>query len=146
MKRMLAVLFLILLASCSRTQTCTVTLAGYNYTDRPISGYSVDGAGGGNMLARQRNGGSGWACCAEVTVGKPVHIEWTFSSTGPQYEAGMRSEDHELTVIVPKPEGTAPPKYMEVHFYSDNHIELNLVPFPRGARWPAGTDMSNLIN
>jgi len=96
------------------------------------------------MFAGQRNGGSGWACCAQVTVGNPVHIAWTFTDNAAQYAAGIPDEDHQLTVTVPKPEGTTPPKYMEVHFYSKEHIELRLVPFPGHARWPAGTDMLKL--
>ena len=146
MRRIFTALLLILLTSCSRAQTYTVTLAGYDYTDRPIGWYSVDGAGGGNMFAGFLGGGGKWACCADVTVGKPVHIEWTFHTTRAQYDAGMRMEDHELTVTVPKPEGSVPPKYLEVHFYSKDHIELRLVPFPGDARWPAGTDMSKLTD
>jgi hypothetical protein len=124
--------------------TYTVTLASYNYTDRSISGYTVDGVGGGNALKGEINGGSGWACCARVTVGEPVHIAWEFSYSRKQYDAGIRAEDHDLTVMVPKPEGHEKPQYLEVHFYSPKHIELRLVPFPGQARWPAGTDLSKL--
>jgi hypothetical protein len=124
--------------------TYTVTLASYNYTDRPISGYTVDGVGGGNAFAGFLDAGSGWACCARVTVGKPVHIKWGFSYTKQQYGQGIRSEIHELTVTVPKPKGNEAPQYMEVHFYAIDKIELRLVPFPGHPRWPAGTDFSQL--
>jgi hypothetical protein len=126
--------------------TYTVTLVSYDYTDRTISGYSVDDAGGGNAFVGQINGGGKWACCARVTVGEPVHIAWESSYSRKQYEAGIRAEDHDLTVMVPKPEGHEKPQYLEVHFYSPKHIELRLVPFPGQARWPAGTDLSTLDN
>jgi hypothetical protein len=147
MKKILFLFFaVVLLCSCAPSQTYTVTLAGYNYTERPISGYSVDGAGGGNMFANDIDGGTGWACCAEVTVGKPVHIRWTFTRTKSQFEAGLPIEHHEMDVMVPKPEGAKQPEYMEVHFYSRTHIELRLVSFPGRARWPPGTDMSKLTD
>jgi hypothetical protein len=133
-----------LLTSCSDAQTYTVTLAGYNYTDRPIGWYSVDETGGGNIFIGFRNGGGKWACCAQITVDKQVRIRWRLHTTRAQYNAGLKVEDHELTVMVPKPEGSDTPKYMEVHFYSKTHIELRLVPFPGRGRWPEGTDMPAL--
>jgi hypothetical protein len=126
--------------------TYTVTLAGYNYTDRPISWYSIDDTGGGNVFVGLQDGGGKWACCARVTAGQPVHIEWRSSYTEVQHVQGIRPEEHQLDVIVPKPEGNKPPQYMEVHFYSTKHIELRLVPFPGKARWPVGTDLSTLDN
>ena len=135
---------LLLLASCSRAETYNVTLASYNYTDRPISWYLVDDTGGGNVFGSSRSGGGKWACCARVTVGAPVHIHWRLSYTEKQYEEGVRPEEHNLTVVVPKPDGSESPRYMEVHFYAENRVQLRLVSWPGNARWPAGTDMSKL--
>ena len=134
---------LLLLGACNSEDTRSFTLVGYNYTERPIYSFSVDGVGGGNAFAGFRSGGGGFVCCTEITVGKPVEIKWLYDTTEKQYLAGLREENRSTTVIVPPP--TVPEaEYLEVHFFPDHHVELYLVKFPSHGRWPAGTNLEAL--
>lgn len=137
----LAVSFM--LSACNAADKRSVTLVGYNYTERPIFSFSVDGVGGGNAFAGYKNGGGGWVCCTTVVVGKKVKIDWEYSYTKEQYDAGVREEQHSTSLTVPQPESTEA-GYLEVHFYPDNHVELALVKFPGMGKWPPGTDMDKL--
>lgn len=110
-----------------------MTLVGYNYTERPIFTFSVNGSGGGNIFVN--GGGASFSCCGDVTVGQPTEIKWTYSRTKKQYEAGVQIEHHTATVTVPPPE-VPEAGYLEVHFYSDHHVELALVKFPGKRRMP----------
>ena len=47
---------LLLLGACNSEDTRSFTLVGYNYTERPIYSFSVDGVGGGNAFAGFRSG------------------------------------------------------------------------------------------
>ena len=133
----------LLLSACNSQDTRSVTLVGYNYTERPIYSFSVDGVGGGNAFAGFRSGGGGFVCCADITVGQQVEIKWMYSYTKKQYEAGLQIENHSTTVTVPPP--TVPEaEYLEVHFFPDHHVELYLVKFPSHGRWPAGTNLEAL--
>ena len=126
---------LLLLGACNSEDTRSFTLVGYNYTERPIYSFSVDGVGGGNAFAGFRSGGGGFVCCTEITVGKPVEIKWLYDTTEKQYLAGLREEKRSTTVIVPPP--TVPEaEYLEVHFYPDHRVELALVKFPGDRRIP----------
>ena len=122
----------LLLSACNSQDTLSVTLVGYNYTERPIYTFSVNGGGGSNIFVG--GGGAKMSCCTEITVGQPVEIKWVYSATEKQYLAGLRKENYSTTVIVPPP--TVPEaEYLEVHFYPDHHVELALVKSPGDARW-----------
>lgn len=95
-----------------------VTIYGYNYTNRAIGSFEVNGHGGGNLsVSSPTAGGGSSVCCATVfaptTVSLPYTIKWT-------QEADIWCEQ---TVELP-PLEIADPKYLEVHFYPDGHIEL----------------------
>ena len=123
---------LLLLGACNSQDTRSVTLVGYNYTERPIYTFSVNGGGGSNIFVG--GGGAKMSCCTEITVGQPVEIKWVYSATEKQYLAGLRKENYSTTVTVPPP--TMPEAdYLEVHFYPDHHVELALVKSPGDARW-----------
>ena len=125
-------LFSLLLSACNSQDTRSVTLVGYNYTERPIYTFSVNGGGGSNIFVG--GGGAKMSCCTDITVGQPVEIKWVYSATEKQYLAGLRKENYSTTVIVPPP--TVPEaEYLEVHFYPDHHVELALVKSPGNARW-----------
>jgi Protein of unknown function (DUF3304) len=128
------VMGLFLLSSCSAEDTRSVTVVGYNYTERPIYTFSVNGAGGSNLFAKEKHGGGAFSCCTEITVGKPAVIKWVYDTTEKQYEAGLREENHSTTITVPPPT-VSEASYLEVHFYPDHHVELALVKFPGKARW-----------
>ena len=124
---------LLLLGACNSQDTRSVTLVGYNYTERPIYTFSVNGGGGSNIFVG--GGGAKMSCCTDITVGQPVEIKWVYSATEKQYLAGLRKENYSTTVIVPPP--TVPEaEYLEVHFYPDHHVELALVKFPGDRRIP----------
>ena len=126
---------LLLLGACSSQDTRSVTLVGYNYTERPIYTFSVNGVGASNLFAKQKHGGGGRSCCIDITVGQPVEIKWLYDTTEKQYLAGLGEENRSTTVIVPPP--TVPEaEYLEVHFYPDHHVELALVKFPGDRRIP----------
>ena len=132
---------LLLLGACSSQDTRSVTLVGYNYTERPIYTFSVNGGGGSNIFVG--GGGASFSCCTEITVGKPVEIKWLYDTTEKQYLAGLREENRSTTVIVPPP--TVPEaEYLEVHFFPVHHVVLYLVKFPSHGRWPAGTNLEAL--
>lgn len=114
-----------MLSACSAEDTRSVTVVGYNYTERPLF-FSVNGAG--DHLFRGEGGG-GFSCCTSITIGKPVEIKWTYSRTKKQYEAGLQVEHRTVAVIAPAPE-VPEAEYLEVHFYPDHHVELALVKFP----------------
>ena len=126
-------LFSLLLGACNSEDTRSVTLVGYNYTERPIYTFSVNGVGGSNIFVG--GGGASFSCCTDITVGQPVEIKWLYDTTEKQYLAGLREEKRSTTVIVPPP--TVPEaEYLEVHFYPDHHVELALVKFPGDRRIP----------
>ena len=132
---------LLLLGACNSEDTRSFTLVGYNYTERPIYTFSVNGGGGSNIFVG--GGGAKMSCCTEITVGQPVEIKWLYDTTEKQYLAGLREENRRTTVIVPPP--TVPEaEYLEVHFFPDHHVELYLVKFPSHGRWPAGTNLEAL--
>ena len=121
------------LAGCSAEDTRSVTVTGYNYTERPIYTFSVNGVGISNLFTD--SGGAKFSCCTTVTVGQPAVINWTYSATERQYNAGVRKESRSTTVIVPSPQ-VPEARYLEVHFYPDHHVELALVKFPGDRRLP----------
>ena len=132
---------LLLLGACNSEDTRSVTVTGYNYTERPIYTFSVNGGGGSNIFVG--GGGAKMSCCTDITVGQPVEIKWLYDTTEKQYLAGLREENRSTTVIVPPP--TVPEaEYLEVHFFPDHHVELYLVKFPSHGRWPAGTNLEAL--
>ena len=133
LKTLLLLLAMSMLPACNADDTRAVTMVGYNYTDRPIGIFSVNGVGGSNVFVN--GGGASFSCCVDVTVGKPAKIEWVYHRTEKQYNADIPIADHAATVIVPTPEAPGA-DHLEVHFYPDNHVELALVKFPGKRRLP----------
>ncbi|MBC7993448.1 MAG: DUF3304 domain-containing protein [Rhizobacter sp.] len=121
----------------------SVVAYGYNYTDTYIDSFEVDGAGGGNLeVSDSAAGGGGHTCCALVTSGLPLGTEFTIKWTRD------RKRWCEQTVKLVKPVPIEP-RYLEVHFYPDGHIEmdvtqqaspprLKLERFSRGERHETG--------
>jgi hypothetical protein len=98
----------------------SVVAYGYNYTDNYIDSFEVDGAGGGNLaVSTPTSPGGGDTCCALVTSGLPVGTEFTIRWTRD------RRRWCEKTVKLTKPVPIKP-RYFEVHFYRDGHIEIEV--------------------
>jgi hypothetical protein len=96
----------------------SVVAYGYNYTDGYIDSFEVDGAGGGNLaVSTSTSPGGGHTCCARISSGtpptRPIVILWTRD----------RKRWCELTVYLTAPVPIEP-RYLEVHFYQDGHVEV----------------------
>lgn len=146
----LATMVVLLLTACSQRtgpfnerelsrpsgSSVSLTLTGYNYTDRYINDFSVNGNGGGNLfVSSPRGGGGGSVCCVDYITGITdwtVIVRWqydacTFNNT---YEDGHRGYQihsfyKEVEVSVDPKIGPRP-EYLEVHFYPEGHVEVAL--------------------
>src|SRR5882724_10871043 len=114
-----------------------LTIYGYNYTNRYIDQFYVDGQGGGNLdVSTPDSGGGKLACCIGWTDGtslpQTVKVRWVASACM-QKATNSVGETSEYVVHTFKEEqvelrGPVPsdPSYFEVHFYPDGHIEVAL--------------------
>jgi hypothetical protein len=95
-----------------------LTMYGYNYTDTEIGSFEVNGQGGGNLQPSTLTAGGGKSVCCiafYMPMSKPlsIKIKWTRDiDTWCEQEVTLR------------PTSIVKPKYFEVHFYPDGHIEL----------------------
>jgi hypothetical protein len=112
----------------------TLDLIGYNYTDRHINDYDVDGQSGGVIqLSSRTSGGSGIVCCVRLATGRstPIIVRVRWQVDGCTYL--MRSERTGSTqriyhyfykeeyVEVPRPKGNKP-SHLESHFFPDGSV------------------------
>lgn len=109
-----------------------LTIYGYNYTNRYIDQFYVNGNGGENLrVSGPSSGGGGSVCCFSYTPGNPapktVTVKW-------QHGACKYKETKDSTYAYTHPffktldvpvDPKVPPKpgYFEVHFYPDGHVE-----------------------
>lgn len=102
-----------------------VALVTHNWQDRPISSSSVNGLLGGGVSAYTYNpysSGAGPTTCCGVIKGKTAVIKWRLGVKGSQYDAGMRSENHQINMPLPKrKEGD---DTLHVHFLPENKVKL----------------------
>lgn len=143
-KKMLTVNFAALaLTACQKTpedEPQMLAITGYNYTDRYIDGFSVNGQGGSNvLLSDDSDGGGKTTCCIVWRPGTalpvPMLVEWTYGEnqdlrTGQIYKP---RETHRVEVEL---KGPAPknPTVFAVHFYPDNTVQVEVAedyPKPR---------------
>jgi hypothetical protein len=112
-------------------------LLGYNYTDRNIEDYSVNGQGGGDIrLSSPSSGGSGIVCCVKLLNGRTnpvVRVRWQFDGCTYQTRSALSGRIHEharyfyreadvevLRLDVKKP------THLEAHFYPDGSVRVAL--------------------
>lgn len=115
-----------------------LSIVGYNYTDREIDHYSVDGASGGSIrLSSPTSGGSGIACCMilprQVAGMSKVRVRWQVD--GCKYVAKNASTGRtatvrhlfykEVEVPVERDRGKDL-AYVETHFYPDGSVRVRL--------------------
>lgn len=113
-------------------------LVGYNYTDRNISDYSVNGAAGGHVfLSSPASGGSGTTCCVRLSKTQIGHmrvkVRWqvdgcTYLMSNPVSNATAKIRHfhyQEIEVDVPQVAGIKP-HYLETHFYPDGSVQVLL--------------------
>lgn len=113
--------------------TIDLAIVGFNYTDRDINVFSVDGAGGGNLSVSSASGwGGGSACCAPFTTGDPapeISVRWQsdactyktrFDKAGTEFNdiySFYTTKRVNVSSISPNP------KYLEVHIFPDGRVE-----------------------
>lgn len=99
-----------------------VDIIGYNYTNRVIDSFNVNGYDGGRLtLSTLTSSGGSPMCCYYYLPGisfpHEVEVEWAPSaSDGPWTKT---------KAVIPEPT-TDRPRYLEIHFYPDGHIEGEL--------------------
>jgi len=109
-------------------------VTGYNYTDRSIALFTIDGFGAGGANAHESGGGGGTVCCMSVPQnGKTWHIKIVYELTQEQYKKDLPNDVYEADIPVPpllnKHDG-----YIEFHFLPDRRIEALWVKYPTGLR------------
>ncbi|QND98179.1 DUF3304 domain-containing protein [Burkholderia cenocepacia] len=77
-------------------------VVGFNYTDRGVYSFVVDGFGAGSVHARQFGGGGGTVCCMSVPRGKQTwHVRVTYDLTPEEDARNQAPEIVETEVAVP---------------------------------------------
>ncbi|MDW5418475.1 DUF3304 domain-containing protein [Iodobacter sp. CM08] len=129
-------LLVLILTGCSSyaSESVSLTLHGYNYTNRYIDSYSINGQGGRNLfLSTSTSGGGGEVCCGSWWTNSrlpiKVKVKWVanscefkeYSSTGEGFSS-LRNfwKEAEALITTPPP---ADARYLEAHIYEDGHVE-----------------------
>jgi hypothetical protein len=126
----------LILAGCSSyaSESVSLTLHGYNYTNRYIDSYEINGQGGGNLfLSTSTSGGGGSVCCGSWWPNSrlpiKVKVKWTgdsckyktINSRGEvSYSIRRFWKEAEALITTPPP---ADARYLEAHIYEDGHVE-----------------------
>lgn len=135
-----------------------VDMVGFNYTDRAIDSYSINGEGAGNvLLSSQTNGGGKSACCITILPTNSgalrLRVRWqvdgckylTQSRLSKEVSANLFPYYRQLDVTLPLPKNLKP-QHLEVHFYPDGSVDARLTEFlslPRILLDGQRPDMSN---
>ncbi len=144
MKRMLsAAVAALALTACQKSpqeEPKMLGITGYNYTDRYIDGFSVNGQGGSNvLLSDDSDGGGKTTCCIVWRPGTalPVamFVEWTYGIEG-NLQTGEVYREPETHRVEAELKGPVPqnPTIFVVHFYPNNTVQLEVAedyPKPR---------------
>jgi hypothetical protein len=115
-------------------EVASLGIVGYNYTNRTINTFTVDGAGGGNLyVSSPTSGGGGTTCCVPYVPGiesKKLTVKWQYG--GCYYHTKSSDSDEtfehifpffkEVVVDVEKPLPTRA-NYVEIHFYPDGQVK-----------------------
>ncbi|MDE2431181.1 MAG: DUF3304 domain-containing protein [Burkholderiales bacterium] len=110
-----------------------LALNGYNYTNRYIDSFSVDGQGGGNLfVSGPTSGGGGGVCCVSYRIGASAwktKIRWQTDACTYDEKIIQGERFYEIYSFFKEVEVQIDPKipdhphYFEVHFYPDGHVE-----------------------
>lgn len=132
-------------------KTFTLGVAGYNYTNRYIDSFSVDGVWGGNLDVSGPTTVGGGTCCFAwndaIPLPTTVRVKWVsggcrFLSKPNLYGERFPGVQHyysekEVSLSGPIP---ADPGYIEVHFYPDGRIEAAITTLPSEPRLKLSED------
>lgn len=107
-------------------KTVKVDIVGYNYTDKYIESFRVNGYGGGDIhVSTPTDGGGGMYCCFYYIegIGFPyeVEVKWANSASSGTWKTAK--------AFISQPKATNP-KILEVHIYPDDHIDVQLTDWP----------------
>lgn len=119
-------------------QEVSLGVIGYNYTDRDIDSYSVNGVWGGNIRrSSYTSGGGGVACCVNLTSTKPenniVKVKWQVD--GCTYilknkSSGNSQKIHHLyykeAIVNVSDLSKGRQNYLETHIFKDGSIKVRL--------------------
>lgn len=115
-----------------------LAIVGYNYTDREIDHFTVDGVGGGNVgLSGVSGGGGGIACCARFQPGPAPSrhvVKWNSAScryneilpAKPNNEVFELHYFHKEVPVSVNAPASGKPGYFEVHFMRDGSIKTQI--------------------
>lgn len=120
-------------AACSSSEGSTYgpyNVIGYNYTDRSIFSFWVNGFWGANSTAHQAAGGGKITCCLNLSsTSKTMHIKVKYELTREQFDKDLPNDAFETDIPVP----SLPNKhdgFLEFHFLPNQRIEAKWVDFP----------------
>jgi hypothetical protein len=125
----------------SKDEYIVVGLVGYNYTDRHISDYSVNGAGGGNInLSSPTSGGSGVSCCVKLSKKHtgPIRVTVRWQVDGCKYVESdpktgaadeLRHFYYKETEVDVQRKVDEDANYLETHFYPDGSVQVQLTEY-----------------
>ncbi len=133
---LMCVSFALIFVGC-QADSVSIELSAQNYTDRHISGFSVDGYGGGNVYAN--SGGGSFVCCINIPrrwhKGLAVTVQWSDDERNPEARKQR---------VVEVPEyGENDFGFLVVHFYDDDAVKVLVTtkveghpdyPYPRPSR------------
>jgi len=105
-------------------------VVGYDYTDRAIADFSVNGAAGGNLeLSTSTDGGGIYSCCVLLrrSTKTPFFVDVEYRRDALESYPPRKVIEPAGQYIKVKVEVKGPipsnPGYLEIHFYPDGHIE-----------------------
>jgi hypothetical protein len=121
-------------------------LVGYNYTDRHISDYTVNGAGGADVrLSSPTGGGSGITCCVRLKkqsiITPRVKVRWQYDGcvyfmkndrTGAT--DWVRHYYYKEAEVDLQRADSGTPGYVETHFYPDGTVQVFSTDYFSGPR------------
>ena len=117
------------LAGCAK-EPDALAIVGYNYTDRAIADFSVNGAGGGSLeLSMPTGGGGGIVCCVALSrhTKTPFWVDVEYRKDALESYPPRKVVEPAGAYIKTKVQITgeipSDPAYLEIHFYPDGHIE-----------------------
>jgi hypothetical protein len=122
--------------------TIPASVTGYNHmSDWAIERFSVDGAGGPNLMPE--SGGGGFSCCASLPYWRPgmkVKVQWAYATT-----QGGPTPPPPQEAIVEVPQYSSEGGNIQAHFYPDHKVKVvvskygirhPLYPMSEEEKWP----------
>jgi hypothetical protein len=116
----------------------SLALIGYNYTNKGIESYSLNGVDGGDIrLSSETSGGGGVTCCIDSFTVKPpaatVKVRWQVDGCMYQLKNEITGASQRIRHLYYKEKlvnvedlSNGRPKYVETHLYQNGEIKVRL--------------------